>query len=141
MLTFSILFNPKNGDSASLALTLRNKKIILQGCEIGGIIRVVNGRIFLVYLSVKSVFPFSNKVVNWFFDSGEILEFSSEAHKCKTHNIPIICWIYKSNKTFKEIAIWHLFAEFSSKFSSIHFNSDCLTAVGFDCHFRPDCLR
>ena len=89
---------------------------------------------------VESIFSFANQIIDWLFNSGKVLEFSLEAHKWQADHISIISRINKANKSFKEIAVWHFFAQFFCKFTCVNFHRNCFRTMCFHSHFWPSCF-
>ena len=139
MCTFLIFFNTKNGNPTTISFSLCEEKVILKGnkCRNVGI----RGDIQIFWnMIVESIFSFANQIIDWFFNSWKVLEFSLESHKRQADHIPIICWIDKTNKSFKEIAVRHFFAQLFCEFTCINFHRNRFRAMCFHGYFRPSCF-
>ena len=139
MCTFRIFFNTKNCHPTTISFSLCEEKVILKGNKRRNIGTRGDIQIFWNMI-VEAIFSFANQIIDWFFNSWKVLEFSLESHKRQADHIPIICRIYKANKSFKEIAVWHFFAQFFCEFTCIDFHRNRFRAMSFHSYFRPSCF-
>ena len=136
MSSFCIFFNTKDCNATSISFSLCEEKVILKGDEGRNIGTRGDIQIFWNMI-VEAIFPFANQIIDWFFNCWKVLEFSLESHKWQANHIPIICWIDKTNKSFKEIAIRHFFAQLFCEFTCIDFHRNRFRAMSFHRYFRP----
>ena len=139
MSSFCIFVNTKDCNPTTVSFSLSEKEVILLGDECRNIRTRRDIQIFW-NMVVESIFSFTNQIIDWLFNSGKILEFSLESHKWQADHISIISRINKANKSFKEIAVWHFFAQFFCEFTCIDFHRNRFRAMSFHSYFRPSCF-